>query len=105
MNELYEELETPEGLILLSYPSHCRNVHVASPVRFKYLQFYYHLHTNRRRHRRVKERYIPDSEGQGCHTIMGRWKGYFDKLLNGRITDLTMRMECQTNQQESGTEE
>ena len=26
-----------------------RSVHVASPVRFQYLQFYYHLHTNRRR--------------------------------------------------------
>ena len=28
---------------------HSRSVHVANPARFQYLQFYYHLHTNRRR--------------------------------------------------------
>ena len=29
--------------------THIRSVHVANPAIFQYLQFYYHLHTNRRR--------------------------------------------------------
>ena len=38
----------PLCAVALANRAHSRSVHVASAARFPYLQFYYHLHTNRR---------------------------------------------------------
>ena len=45
-----------------------RSVHVASPPMFQYLQFYYHLHTNRRR-------YFQESETPVRVTLKGPFQG------------------------------
>ena len=60
MNELYEELETPDGERTLS--------RIAKAKHF------------------TKNKQIKDEQRvvlRDLDRIMGRWKGYFDKLLNG----------------------
>ena len=60
MDELYEELETPEGEIKIS--------RIAKAKDF------------------IKKNQIKDEQRvvlSDLDRIMGRWKGYFDKLLNG----------------------
>ena len=60
MNELYEELETPEGERKIS--------RIAKAMDF------------------TKYNQIKDEQRvllRDLDRIMGRWKGYFDKLLNG----------------------
>ena len=60
MNELYEELETPDGERKLS--------RIAKAKHF------------------TKNKQIKDEQRvvlRDLDRIMGRWKGYFDKLLNG----------------------
>ena len=60
MNELYEELKTPEGEINIS--------RIAKAKDF------------------TKNYQIKDEQRvvlRDLDRIMGRWKGYFDKLLNG----------------------
>ena len=72
MNELYEELETPDGE---------RNISRIAKVK------------DFTKNNQIKEEQrvvIRDLD-----RIMGRWKGYFDKLLNGENHRLSLRMECQ----------
>ena len=58
MNELYEELETPEGERKISRIAKAKNF--------------------------TKNNQIKDEQRVVLRDrIMGRWKGYFDKLLNG----------------------
>ena len=72
--------------------AHSRSVHVASPARFQYLQFYCHLHTNRRRCFPV--RVTLKGRFQPALTIMSFNVEGLSGAKEQLIADLRHRLQC-----------
>ena len=72
MNELYEELETPEGERKISRIAKAKDL-------------------TKNNQTKDEQRVVLGD----LHRIMGRWKGFLISCWMERITDLTLRIECQ----------
>ena len=77
--------------------SHSRSLHVASPDRLQYLQFYYHLHTNRRRCFQESDTPVSHTEGPfsgPALTIMSFNVEVISAAKEQLIADLRRRLHC-----------
>ena len=78
--------------------AHSRSVHVASPARFQYLQFYYRLHTNRRicfqEKRDTRQSHAEGPLSEPALTIMSFNVEGLSAAKEQPVADLRHRLQC-----------